>query len=75
GDSQPDHVICGRTKVNGIVDFGDAGVGDPAWDIAVITLYSGSKLPALLKGYSPITRYARSHQGLPRALSSDPTNR
>jgi aminoglycoside phosphotransferase (APT) family kinase protein len=53
GDCQPNHFLCQDKEVNGIIDFGDTGVGDPCWDISVLSLYHEDKLGALLDGYNP----------------------
>lgn len=53
GDCQPSHVVLDpdATAVTGWLDFGDAGLGDPCWDIAVLTLWHEDRLPPLLRGY------------------------
>lgn len=53
GDCQPDHVLVDGETVTGFLDFGDAGTGDPAWDLAVLTLDSPDRLPDVLHGYRP----------------------
>jgi aminoglycoside phosphotransferase (APT) family kinase protein len=53
GDCQPAHILYSDSKVNAVIDFGDTGLGDPVWDIAVLTLYSASMLTSLLEGYRP----------------------
>jgi Ser/Thr protein kinase RdoA (MazF antagonist) len=55
GDAQPDHVFIdgvasGDLKA-GVIDFGDAGSGDPAWDLMVLTLDHPERLDAVLSGY------------------------
>jgi aminoglycoside phosphotransferase (APT) family kinase protein len=53
GDCQPDHFICRSDRISGVIDFGDAGRGDPVWDISVLSLYCPDKLDPLLAGYAP----------------------
>lgn len=53
GDCQPDHFLVDATsgEVNSLVDFGDARVGDPLWDVTVLTLDHPGQLTAVLAGY------------------------
>jgi Ser/Thr protein kinase RdoA (MazF antagonist) len=52
GDCVPIHVrLNGRHDVVGLLDLGDACRGDPVWDLAVLTLRSPERLPAVLDGY------------------------
>jgi Ser/Thr protein kinase RdoA (MazF antagonist) len=52
GDCMPIHVrLDGADRVVGLLDLGDACRGDAAWDIAVLTLRSPERLPAVLDGY------------------------
>ena len=55
GDCQPDHFfIEPRTGgLTALIDFGDASIGDPAWDVAVLTLRHPQRLGAVLHGYRP----------------------
>jgi len=55
GDCQPDHFfIEPRTgSLTAVIDFGDASIGDPAWDFAVLTLRHPQRLGAVLHGYDP----------------------
>lgn len=53
GDCQPDHFLVSDDRVAGVVDFGDARVGDPTWDIAVLTMAAPDRLDAVLDGYAP----------------------
>jgi len=55
GDCQPVHVVLAgdRRTVNGLIDFGDAGCGDPAWDLAILTLYQRQRLDDVVAGYQP----------------------
>ena len=54
GDLQPEHVLClpGKQEV-ALLDWGDAGTGDPLWDLAVLLLDHRHRLPAVLAGYRP----------------------
>ncbi len=36
GDLSPDHVLCDTRAVTGIIDFGDAAVGEAAWDFVYL---------------------------------------
>jgi aminoglycoside phosphotransferase (APT) family kinase protein len=42
-----------------VIDFGDACTGDPAWDLAVLTLDDPARLGDVLTGYGPDPRLAR----------------
>jgi aminoglycoside phosphotransferase (APT) family kinase protein len=56
GDFDDTHVFveAHRRRIVGIIDFGDAMSGDPAWDFARFSLLSESlDLDDLLAGYSP----------------------
>ncbi|MDH3706998.1 MAG: phosphotransferase, partial [Acidimicrobiia bacterium] len=54
GDCQPDHFLLDddRRRVVGVLDFGDAGRGDPLWDIAVLTFDHADRVDAVLGGYA-----------------------
>jgi aminoglycoside phosphotransferase (APT) family kinase protein len=58
GDCQPDHFFSEpRTgSLTALIDFGDASIGDPAWDFAVLTLRHPQRLGAALDGYRPGSR-------------------
>lgn len=59
GDAQPDHLLVnGDGAIAAIVDFGDASTGDPAWDLAVLTLSHPHRLAAVLEGYEPAAAVA-----------------
>ena len=47
-------------RIRAMLDFGDAALGDPAWDLAVLTLDDPGRLPAVL---------TRRHRELLRAAS------
>lgn len=55
GDAQAEHVLMNpeapHNRVRALIDFGDTGVGDPAWDLAVLTLHHTERLADLLTGY------------------------
>jgi aminoglycoside phosphotransferase (APT) family kinase protein len=42
-----------------VIDFGDACTGDPAWDLAVLTLEDPGRLGDVLAGYQPEPHLAR----------------
>lgn len=41
------------------LDFGDGGLGDPLWDLVVLTHWDADRLPAVLDGYRPDTATRR----------------
>jgi Ser/Thr protein kinase RdoA (MazF antagonist) len=52
GDCVPIHVRLSQDdEVVALLDLGDACRGDPAWDVAVLTMRSPERLPAVLDGY------------------------
>jgi aminoglycoside phosphotransferase (APT) family kinase protein len=52
GDCVPIHVrLNDDGVVVGLLDLGDACRGDPAWDLAVLTMRSPGRLPPVLDGY------------------------
>ncbi len=51
GDSASIHWRIGGDGAAGMLDFGDAGVGDPVWDLVVLTHWDEARLPAVLDGY------------------------
>jgi Ser/Thr protein kinase RdoA (MazF antagonist) len=52
GDCVPIHVrLDDNDEVLGLLDLGDTCRGDPAWDLAVLTMRSPERLPAVLDGY------------------------
>jgi Ser/Thr protein kinase RdoA (MazF antagonist) len=55
GDCVPIHVRLEDDEVVGLLDLGDACRGDPAWDLAVLTMRSPERLPAVLDGYGANT--------------------
>jgi aminoglycoside phosphotransferase (APT) family kinase protein len=55
GDCQADHylVMAGSSRIGGVLDFGDALLGDPVWDLAILTLDEPDMLGEILRGYHP----------------------
>jgi len=51
GDCTPYHWLLDAGSVTAAIDFGDAGLGDPAWDLVVLTHWHEHRLPAVLDGY------------------------
>jgi len=39
GDASPQHVLGSAAMLRGLIDLGDAGVGDPVYDVATLTLW------------------------------------
>jgi len=50
GDLQPDHVLVDGDRVTGVIDWSAAGPGDPALDVAVLTLGHPEHLPDVVAG-------------------------
>jgi len=62
GDLGPYHILFDRQKncINGVIDFGSSGLGDPAMDIAtVIHTYGESFLNRFHKIYPEISSYLK----------------
>jgi aminoglycoside phosphotransferase (APT) family kinase protein len=51
GDLQVDHVFVDRDEITGVVDWTEAGPGDPMYDLAILTLGHREHLSDLLAGY------------------------
>lgn len=51
GDCAPQHWLFGPAPEPRPVDLGDAGVGDPTYDLMVLTLTAPERLGAVLDGY------------------------
>jgi Ser/Thr protein kinase RdoA (MazF antagonist) len=51
GDCMPKHLILDDGGGAAFIDFDAAGVGDPRFDLAVLTTYAPERLDALLAGY------------------------
>ncbi|MGH3731633.1 MAG: phosphotransferase enzyme family protein [Micromonosporaceae bacterium] len=58
GDSSTIHWRIGPDGTAAAIDFGDHCVGDPLWDLVVLTHWDDARLPAVLEGYAagPATR-------------------
>jgi aminoglycoside phosphotransferase (APT) family kinase protein len=52
GDLQIDHVFVDGAEVTGIIDWSEAGRGDPLFDLATLTLGHPAHLDDLLAGYA-----------------------
>ncbi len=51
GDLQVDHVFVDGDKVSGVLDWTEAGPGDPMFDLAILTLGHRGHLRHLAVGY------------------------
>lgn len=51
GDLQIAHVFLDADEVSGILDWSEAGPGDPCYDLATLTLGQEDRLDYLLAGY------------------------
>lgn len=51
GDLQVDHVFVEGDEVTGVLDWSEAGQGDPLYDLATLTLGHEAQLAAVVKGY------------------------
>jgi aminoglycoside phosphotransferase (APT) family kinase protein len=51
GDFQAAHVFVDGDEVTGVIDWADAGLGDPLADLAVLTAGHSEWLDAVLEGY------------------------
>lgn len=58
GDLQAEHVLVSDdAAISGVIDWGDAGLGDPLYDLAVLTVGHGEHLDDVLVGYGePVDR-------------------
>lgn len=58
GDLQPAHIFLREDgTVSGVIDWADAGVGDPHYDLAVLTVGHSEHLEPVLEGYDrPVDR-------------------
>lgn len=52
GELTADHVFSDGHKISGLIDLGDCGVGDPAYDLATSTLWNQDRLDLVLAGYA-----------------------
>lgn len=65
GDCGPYHWLLRDEALVAALDFGDAGLGDPVYDLATLTLWDRDRLPAVLAGYgadAAFTAYATELQ-------------
>ena len=54
GDPKPDHLLVDAGRLAGVIDWGDAVVGDPLWDIARFSHRADARsISLLLAGYDP----------------------
>lgn len=53
GDLQCEHVLVDADGSIAVIDWGDAGCGDPAYDLAVLTVGNTERLDDVLAGYGP----------------------
>ena len=69
GDCQPDHFLLAAApaRLAGVVDFGDAVLGDPLWDLVVLTLDSPALEGAVRRGYGADDETFDRPDGLPDA--------
>ncbi len=51
GDLQVDHVVVDGDEVTGVLDWSEAGQGDPIYDLATLTLGHEEHLADVLEGY------------------------
>lgn len=52
GDASPQHFLQRRGSLTGVIDFGDAGVGDAAADLAVLTLWVPDRIESIIDAYT-----------------------
>jgi aminoglycoside phosphotransferase (APT) family kinase protein len=63
GDLGPEHVLCSKAEVTGVIDWGDSSVGDPAIDLA----WALHSTPATFTG-ALIAVYGSADSALQRSL-------
>jgi aminoglycoside phosphotransferase (APT) family kinase protein len=51
GDLQADHVFAAADVITGVIDWSDAGEGDPLFDLAVLTIGHQEHLGDVIAGY------------------------
>jgi aminoglycoside phosphotransferase (APT) family kinase protein len=51
GDLKRQHILAVRGVPTGLIDWGDAGVGDPAWDLARASMMDPTDFRAIVDGY------------------------
>lgn len=54
GDLQISHVFTDGDRITGVLDWSEAGHGDPMFDLATLTLGHEDRLADLLAGYGPV---------------------
>jgi aminoglycoside phosphotransferase (APT) family kinase protein len=64
GDLTEDCVFHDGTEVSGLVNLGDSGIGDPAYDIATLTLWRPDQVEAVVSGYGTIAETDDFETGL-----------
>lgn len=52
GDLTADHAFHENGRTTALIDLGDCGVGDPAYDLATLSLWHPEKIDPLLRGYN-----------------------
>lgn len=57
GDLQITHVFVEGDEVTGVIDWSEAGPGDPMFDLAILTLGHEERLDDLLAGYGDADRH------------------
>ncbi len=74
-DLNPQHILTSCDRLSGVIDFGDAAIVPPAFDIASFAYYFGwQSTEALLEGYTnnnilrDIRRAEAQHLSIPLAL-------
>ena len=51
GDLKTDHLLAMDGELTGVIDWGDASIGDPAWDLARASMMRPGEFEPLLAGY------------------------
>ena len=54
GDLQIAHVFVDGDEITGVIDWSDAGQGDPLFDLAILTLGHGEHLGDVVAGYGAV---------------------
>lgn len=60
GDCTPYHWLLRGDETPAVIDFGEAGTGDPAFDLAVLIQWDPGRITAVLDGYGADTGF-RDH--------------
>jgi aminoglycoside phosphotransferase (APT) family kinase protein len=58
GDCTPYHWLLRDDDVVGLIDFGESGLGEPAWDLVTLTRWDPEELPRVLDGYGASPAFA-----------------